>query len=91
MLAHDVQLDRARIGLVVPKKNIRLAVHRNLFKRLVRETFRKKKAGLQALDIVVLAKKDVYDLSPRDRDSVFNTMFDKLQIVETNKNPETNE
>jgi len=47
----------ARLGLVVAKKNIKLAVRRNRFKRIVRESFRQHKVQLAGLDIVVLAKR----------------------------------
>ncbi len=46
----------ARLGLAVAKKNIKLAVRRNRFKRIVRESFRQHKVQLASLDIVVLAK-----------------------------------
>lgn len=46
----------ARLGLAVAKKNIKLAVRRNRFKRIVRESFRQHKVQLAGLDIVVLAK-----------------------------------
>lgn len=46
----------ARMGLAVAKKNIKLAVRRNRFKRIVRESFRQHKVQLAGLDIVVLAK-----------------------------------
>jgi len=46
----------ARMGLAVAKKNIKLAVRRNKFKRIVRESFRQHKVQLAGLDIVVLAK-----------------------------------
>lgn len=46
----------ARMGLAVAKKNIKLAVRRNRFKRIVRESFRLHKVQLAGLDIVVLAK-----------------------------------
>ena len=42
----------ARLGLVVPKKLCKLAVHRNLAKRLVREAFRQQRAALPACDYV---------------------------------------
>ncbi len=47
----------ARLGLAVAKKNIKLAVKRNKFKRIVRESFRLHKVQLAGLDIVVLAKR----------------------------------
>ena len=43
----------ARLGVVVPKKLLRSAVHRNLVKRIVREAFRERADNLASLDIVV--------------------------------------
>ncbi len=52
----DGKIQLARLGLAVAKKNIKLAVRRNRFKRIVRESFRQHKVQLAGLDIVVLAK-----------------------------------
>jgi ribonuclease P protein component len=49
----------ARLGVVAPKKNIRLATARNRVKRIVREQFRRHKDRLKGLDIVVVAKKNI--------------------------------
>lgn len=49
----------ARLGLVVSKKNVRLAVNRNKVKRIIRESFRLKQAKLTAFDIVVIAKQGI--------------------------------
>jgi ribonuclease P protein component len=46
-----------RLGLVIAKKNIRLAVQRNRVKRLIRESFRHHQHLLTGLDIVILARK----------------------------------
>lgn len=42
----------ARLGLVIPKKLLRTAVARNLTKRLIRETFRRKRNELPDFDFV---------------------------------------
>jgi len=47
--AHD-----ARLGLAIAKKHCRLATGRNRLKRVIRESFRRHKAELAGLDIVVL-------------------------------------
>lgn len=47
----------ARLGLVVAKKNLKRAVDRNRFKRLVRERFRHMQHQLSGLDIVILARR----------------------------------
>lgn len=42
-----------RLGLVVPKKQLKTAVHRNLIKRTGREVFRAMKSRLEPRDYVV--------------------------------------
>lgn len=49
---------QARLGIVVAKRNVRLAVARNKLKRLVRESFRQQQQRLNGLDIVVVIKKN---------------------------------
>lgn len=48
----------ARLGIVVAKKNVKLAVARNRLKRIVRESFRLQQQSLHGLDIVVVIKKN---------------------------------
>lgn len=54
--------DVPRLGLVISKKSIRLAVGRNRVKRLVRETFRLRQTKLGGLDVVVMSRAGVGDL-----------------------------
>jgi ribonuclease P protein component len=42
-----------RLGLLVAKKHARRAVHRNLIKRIARETFRQVRSGMPAADVVL--------------------------------------
>jgi ribonuclease P protein component len=49
----------ARLGLVIAKKHIRLAVQRNRVKRLIRESFRLHQAQLRGIDVIVLARANV--------------------------------
>jgi len=44
--------DDARLGLVVGKKFLKRAVDRNRCKRVLREQFRLRRAGLPAVDLV---------------------------------------
>lgn len=56
-------LEYPRLGLSIPRKNIKYAHNRNLIKRLIRETFRKSQHKLIAMDFVVIAKKSVIYLN----------------------------
>ncbi len=47
----------ARLGIIISKKMVHLAVGRNYFKRVVRETFRLNQSKLNGLDIIVRANK----------------------------------
>lgn len=62
-LARQNELNRPRLGLVIAKKNIRLAVDRNRMKRLIRETFRAKQQQLAGIDVIVLARKGMSDIT----------------------------
>jgi len=62
-LARQNELNRPRLGLVIAKKNIRLAVDRNRMKRLIRETFRAKQQQLAGIDVIVLARKGMSDVT----------------------------
>ena len=55
LLATPGATQSSRLGVVVAKKNIRLAVRRNRIKRLVREQFRHHLFD-EAIDLVVLAR-----------------------------------
>lgn len=61
-LARSNGLDNPRLGLVVAKKNVRLAVQRNRIKRLVRETFRAYQHQLPAIDCVFLTRRGIDQL-----------------------------
>jgi ribonuclease P protein component len=57
-LAKKNQSDEPRLGIVVSKKNVKLAVQRNKIKRFIRQAFRIKSKYLTNIDIIVLARKD---------------------------------
>lgn len=47
------EFDTARLGLIIPKRNAKRAVLRNRFKRLAREVFRHRRAGLPKADLLL--------------------------------------
>ncbi len=46
-----------RLGLVIAKKNVRLAVQRNRVKRIAREVFRRQPVTGPPLDVILLARR----------------------------------
>lgn len=63
ILAKPNTLHRPRLGLVIAKKNVKLAVKRNRLKRLIRESFRTKQDKLPTIDAIVLARRGTENLS----------------------------
>ncbi|MDO6687897.1 MULTISPECIES: ribonuclease P protein component [unclassified Agarivorans] len=66
ILAKTNTLSHPRLGLAVSKKSIKLAVGRNRIKRLARESFRLHQHQLPAVDIVVISKNGISDLSNQE-------------------------
>lgn len=63
ILARRTSPDTAgRLGLIVAKKNLKLAVDRNQFKRQVRESFRLHQLQIQGVDLIVMARSGSRDL-----------------------------
>ena len=73
-----------RLGLVIAKKNVRLAVHRNRIKRVAREFLRPRPAGESAVDIVLLARRGIGDLDNAELSSILQQQWKKL-IHQTTK------
>ncbi len=55
-----------RLGFVIGKKNVKLAVTRNRFKRMFRESFRLNQHQLPHVDIIVLAIKGASQVTTED-------------------------
>jgi ribonuclease P protein component len=69
---------QARLGLVISRKNVGCAVARNRVKRLCRETFRIRLAGLAHADIVVLARNGLSNLDNAATVAMLNGLLDQL-------------
>lgn len=61
VLCRQNDLEIARLGLAISKKNCRKAAARNRIKRVVRESFRHHQQDLAGLDIVVMNKPSAAD------------------------------
>ncbi len=64
--------------MAIPKKHIKRAVGRNRIRRIVRENFRHQQHNLPAIDIVVIAKAGIADLSNQEINKVLDKLWRKL-------------
>jgi len=56
ILARANDGEQARLGLAIARKQVRRAVDRNRLKRIIRDSFRHRRAELHGLDLVVMAR-----------------------------------
>ena len=68
-----------RLGLVIAKKNLRLAVQRNRVKRLAREFFRHLPPADPGLDVVLLARRGLAELDNAELSSILQQQWQKLE------------
>ena len=78
LLARDNQLGHPRLGLVVGKKNVKLAIERNRIKRQIRESFRLSQNRLNGVDIVIVARRGIADLTNTELRQQFDKMWQRL-------------
>ncbi|CAL4326084.1 Ribonuclease P protein component [Buchnera aphidicola (Brachycaudus tragopogonis)] len=64
-----------RLGLSIPRKNIKNSHNRNLIKRLVRETFRLLQHKLIFMDFIVIAKKNILNLSNKNIINILKSLW----------------
>ena len=78
LLARKNSLNHPRLGMAIPKKHIKHAVGRNRIRRVVREQFRHQQHQLPAIDIVVIAKAGIADLSNEEINKILDKLWRKL-------------
>lgn len=78
ILARLNQQEQPRLGLVMAKKHMKLAVERNRMKRLIRESFRLQQQDLAGLDIVVLSRKGMDSLSSSEFTQQLNQQWQRI-------------
>jgi ribonuclease P protein component len=76
-----------RLGLVIAKKNVRLAVHRNRIKRVTREFLRNRSVDEPRIDVVVLARRGMGDLDNAELSSILQQQWKKLMHQTTKTLP----
>lgn len=79
LLARSNDLSHPRLGLVIAKKNLKLAIQRNWLKRQLREGFRLKQSDFKCYDIVILTRRDIAVLSKTDIIRFRDDLFDRFQ------------
>ncbi len=79
LLARFNDQDGPRLGMVIAKKNVRLAVARNRIKRIVRDSFRLQQQQLDHIDIVVLARRGVDQISNPELQQMLNQLWRQQQ------------
>ncbi|RLA09643.1 MAG: ribonuclease P protein component [Gammaproteobacteria bacterium] len=78
VLFKENQLDHPRIGMVISKKNVRLAVKRNSIRRRARESFRTHRSGLPNVDLILIARRNITDFKLAQIGSRLSKLWDRL-------------
>ena len=78
ILACTNEFDHPRLGLAVPKKQVKLAVDRNKIKRLLRENFRLNQHDILPLDYVIIAKGGIGKLDSNELNKLTNKLWKKI-------------
>ena len=79
ILATDNQFSQSRLGVIIAKKNIRLAVNRNRIKRLLRESFRHQTQFPISVDLVVMARSGINELSNTELRQLLERQWQRLR------------
>jgi ribonuclease P protein component len=85
-LAIPNQQTKPRLGLIIAKKNIKLANQRNRIKRIMRESYRLNQHNIAGLDIIVLARRDLDQQDNKSLHQTFNALWLQLQRQTLKKN-----
>lgn len=78
LLAAANELGQPRIGFIIAKKQVRLAVQRNRIKRIVREAFRTQDCPAFGFDVIVLVRKGLEQRSNEEIRAEFERVWRKL-------------
>lgn len=86
VLATPNGLDHPRLGLVIAKRNVSKAVQRNRLKRLIRDSFRRNRKQLAALDLVFLTRPGVAALDNQKISALIESVWNKLSDITFDEN-----
>ncbi|WP_196158893.1 ribonuclease P protein component [Reinekea sp. G2M2-21] len=79
LLARRNSLGLPRIGFILARKNIKRAVQRNRIKRFCREYLRLNQHQLPDLDIILMGRKGLDQLSDEQLHKLLQKLFEKLK------------
>ena len=74
----------SRIGLIVAKRNVRLAVERNRVRRLLKEHFRQQPPALRSTDVVFIAKKGINTIENKELSQCIQILLKRIQQRSSN-------
>lgn len=78
VLACKNDLNCSRLGLVIGKKNVKLAVQRNRIKRQIREVFRLNQHLINNYDVVIVARRGLAEVKNDELCKQFIKFWNKL-------------
>ena len=90
LLARPNNGTRHRLGLVIAKKNVRLAVQRNRIKRVAREFFRNLPDSGTAIDVVLLARRGIGELDNAELSTILHQQWRTLTDHSPRRRSSTN-
>ena len=79
ILARHNHLGHSRLGLVIAKKNVRLAHQRNRIKRILREHFRLRQAQISGFDQIILVRRGLDQLSNTELNHLLDQQMLRLE------------
>jgi len=74
------QQSHARLGIIIAKHHVKLAVNRNRLRRHIRESFRHHKEALKGLDIIVLMRSECTPLDNHVIRNDIDRLWQKLAL-----------
>ncbi|MEE4244076.1 MAG: ribonuclease P protein component [Kangiellaceae bacterium] len=81
VLARKNNLNHPRLGLAIAKKQVKLAVKRNLIKRKVRESFRLTQRDIPNCDFIVMVRRDINDMDRVDISKALDHIWRKANKI----------
>ena len=78
LLAKRNNTSRHRLGLVIARKHVRLAVQRNRIKRVAREFFRTLQVEEPGMDVVLLARRGIDQLDNAELSTILRQQWQVL-------------